>query len=273
LWKRRWWLALVNVAVVGCHLYWIAPDFIRDRRFDTITAGIAANQASSAKLRIFFANVRNLNPEIDAFLSEIARVDPEVVVLVEISYPWREVFRQSSIMARYPYGNGLKAWQWQMGDGATFSKIPIQREIQAQFTDRVVQSMDIPVSGQTLRLVGLHAPRPMNFHENNYDGFWNAVVPLILSEPHPLVVMGDCNATQYSRVYEQLKASGLRSAHEDRGRGYATTWPNGTLPLPPIRIDQAFLSPDVACNGIAEGEGHGSDHKPLILDIEVGKSQ
>jgi endonuclease/exonuclease/phosphatase (EEP) superfamily protein YafD len=113
----------------------------------------------------------------------------------------------------------------------------------------------------------------MNFHVNDYDGFWKEVVPLVLSEPHSLVVVGDCNATQYSLVYEQLKAGGLRSAHEDRGRGYATTWPNGTLPLPPIRIDQAFLSPEVACTSIAEGEGRGSDHKPLILDIEVGKSQ
>jgi endonuclease/exonuclease/phosphatase (EEP) superfamily protein YafD len=271
LWKRRWWLALINAAVVGCHLYWVAPDFIRDRRFDALTAGIAADQASSAKLRIFFANVRYQNTEIDAFLSEIARVDPDVVILVEYSLPWREGFRQSSIMAKYPYGNGLKAWQ--MGDGAIFSRIPIQREMETQLTDRVVQAMDIPLGGQTLRVVGLHAPRPMNFHENDYDGFWKAAVPRILSEPHPLVVVGDCNATQYSLVYEQLKAGGLRSAHEDRGRGYATTWPNGSLPLPPIRIDQAFLSPEVACTRIAEGEGCGSDHKPLILDVEVGKPQ
>jgi endonuclease/exonuclease/phosphatase (EEP) superfamily protein YafD len=92
---------------------------------------------------------------------------------------------------------------------------------------------------------------------------------MLLRERHPLVVVGDFNATQYSKVYAQLKAAGLRSAHEDRARGYASTWPNGTLPIPPIRIDQAFLSPDVDCRGITDGRGTGSDHKPLILDIEV----
>jgi endonuclease/exonuclease/phosphatase (EEP) superfamily protein YafD len=74
-------------------------------------------------------------------------------------------------------------------------------------------------------------------------------------------------------VYKQLRAAGLRSAHDDRGRGYATTWPNGKWLLPPIRIDQAFLSGDVECTGITEGRGEGSDHKSLIVDIRVRKQE
>jgi endonuclease/exonuclease/phosphatase (EEP) superfamily protein YafD len=70
-------------------------------------------------------------------------------------------------------------------------------------------------------------------------------------------------------VYEQLEADGLRSAHEDRGQGYAVTWPNGARWIPPIRIDQAFVSPEVECISIREGRGAGSDHKPLILDLRV----
>jgi endonuclease/exonuclease/phosphatase (EEP) superfamily protein YafD len=88
-----------------------------------------------------------------------------------------------------------------------------------------------------------------------------------------LVAIGDFNATQYSLVYEQLKAGGLRSAHDDRGRGCATTWPNGMVLVPPIRIDQAFLSAEVVCQGIAEGVGRGSDHKPLILDVQLSNSR
>jgi len=118
-------------------------------------------------------------------------------------------------------------------------------------------------------VVGLHAPRPMAFRDDDYRGFWKEAEPLILSLPHPLIVVGDFNATQYSRVYEELKNAGLRSAHEDRGRGYATTWPNGMVPVPPIRIDQAFLSADVGCRAIEEGIGIGSDHKPLVLDVEI----
>jgi endonuclease/exonuclease/phosphatase (EEP) superfamily protein YafD len=82
-------------------------------------------------------------------------------------------------------------------------------------------------------------------------------------------VVGDFNATQHSRVYEQLMSGHFRSAHEDRGRGYATTWPNGLRPVPPIRIDQALMSPQVECVSIVEGTGLGSDHKPLILELRV----
>jgi endonuclease/exonuclease/phosphatase (EEP) superfamily protein YafD len=168
----------------------------------------------------------------------------------------------------YPYGNGLSAWQ--INDVAIFSRLPLLSEKDETVAERVIRSTDVQLGNQTLRLIGIHAPRPMNFHESDYDGFWERAVPLITSAPHPLVVVGDCNATQHSAVYQQLKQSGLRSAHEDRGRGFATTWPNGTLPLPPIRIDQAFLSRDVICSGIAEGDGPGSDHKPLILDVQIG---
>jgi endonuclease/exonuclease/phosphatase (EEP) superfamily protein YafD len=129
--------------------------------------------------------------------------------------------------------------------------------------------MEFPLGAQTLRVVGLHSPRPMNSPDGDYTIFWSRVLPMLLQERRPLVVVGDFNATQYSKVYADLKAGGLRSAHDDRARGYATTWPNGILP-PPIRIDQAFLSPEVACRAITEGHGAGSDHKPLILDIEIG---
>jgi endonuclease/exonuclease/phosphatase (EEP) superfamily protein YafD len=64
----------------------------------------------------------------------------------------------------------------------------------------------------------------------------------------------------------------MRSAHDDRGRGYATTWPNDKFWLPPIRIDQAFLSPDVACKRIVEGHGKGSDHRPIVVDLTVARS-
>ncbi len=115
----------------------------------------------------------------------------------------------------------------------------------------------------------MHSPRPFYKEHFNYSEFWLGALPLISQQPRPLMVIGDFNATQYSRVYQELASMGLRSAHVDRGRGYATTWPNGDNPLPPIRIDQAFLSPQVECLNITEGIGRGSDHKPLILEIRV----
>jgi endonuclease/exonuclease/phosphatase (EEP) superfamily protein YafD len=70
-----------------------------------------------------------------------------------------------------------------------------------------------------------------------------------------------------------LTESGLRSAHDDRGRGYATTWPNGQNLCPPIRIDHALVSPEIEVESIREGRGRGSDHKPLILDVHIRRAR
>jgi endonuclease/exonuclease/phosphatase (EEP) superfamily protein YafD len=266
-WKRRRWLALASITIIACHVFWLAPDFLRDRRFDSTTPATATDGHPVHAVRIFFANVRNLNREHDALLQEIAESHPDVVVLVESSGWWQDAFRRSSLMATYPYGSGIDSAF--PGGVNIFSKLPITTDTQDWIVGRCIETVEIPLGSQTLHLIGLHAPRPMDRRDNNYDGYWRRVFPLIIGTRRPLVVVGDFNATQYSLVYERLKASGLRSAHEDRGRGYATSWPNGQFWLPPIRIDQALLSPEVACLGISEGVGTGSDHKPFILDVQI----
>ena len=151
-----------------------------------------------------------------------------------------------------------------------FSRIPLIENKDKWFVGSCLQTIEIPVGSKTLRIIGLHAPRPQKLQKDNYDEFWANAVPMILSEQGPLVVVGDFNATQYSAVYKRLTSGGLRSAHQDRGRGYATTWPNGQYWLPSlIRIDQALISPEIECVSITEGEGKGSDHEPLVLDVKI----
>ena len=86
----------------------------------------------------------------------------------------------------------------------------------------------------------------------------------------PLIIIGDFNTTQHSRFYRQLTDAGMIDAHRQHGRGLTTTWPNGWSPgVPPIRVDQAMISPDLACLDISEGIGAGSDHKPVILEVAL----
>ena len=302
-WQRRWRLAFAGLAIVACHFVWMAPDFVRDRRFDLPAEPAAKKQfqnrlgkggqahfapktpqnepvpgsfetaakavAESPTVRIFFANVLQTNREFDAMLQEIATANPDAVVVAEWGWGWNKAFKQSPLSASYPHGTSAK--QPHFGMVNIFSKLPLNSEMQNWVAGRLVRTADIRLGAQTLRLVALHAPRPLYAPTYDYDGYWNQLMPLLKTETGPLLVVGDFNATEHSLVYKRLKAAGLRSAHDDRGRGYATTWPNGAYWLPPIRIDQAFLSPEVECLGIAEGRGRGSDHKPLIIDVQVRK--
>lgn len=267
--KRQRLLAVLSAVVIGCHVWWLVPDFVRDRRFDSITAPLLANEAAAGRVRIFFANVHYHNNQPEAILREVEATDPDLVILIEFPWSWREPFLASTLRTRYPHGRGFKPWQ--VDRVAVFSRLTVRGEHEDSIENRIIETTEVEVGDNSLKIVGLHAHRPMNFSEpgSNAAGYWAKAVPLILATPRPLVVIGDFNATQYSLVHKQLKSAGLRSAHEDRGRGYATTWPNGMVPVPPIRIDQAYLSPEVACRAIGEGIGLGSDHKPLILDVVV----
>jgi endonuclease/exonuclease/phosphatase (EEP) superfamily protein YafD len=272
IWKRLRILALTNLAVVCLHITLIAPDFVRDHRFDSAANSPVANAATAPTVRIFFANVRADNAEYAALLKEIQDANPDVIVLVEFTPNWRRAYLHSPFFESYPYGNGMK--NEAMGTVNVFSRLPLKNEKENWFAGRGLETFEILVGSETLHMIGLHSPRPMNIRTDDYYGFWGRTIPLILGEKGPLVVVGDCNATQFSNVYQQLTADRLRSAHQDRGRGYATTWPNGEYGIPSlVRIDQAFLSPEIECLGVREGEGRGSDHKPLILDVKIRPSR
>jgi endonuclease/exonuclease/phosphatase (EEP) superfamily protein YafD len=259
---------VTNLAIIALHLTLIAPDFRRDGRFDSAANPTTNTAANSPTIRIFFANVRGSNTEYQALLDEIKAANPDVIVLVEFFWRWHMAYLHSPTFAAYPYGGGME--NTQLGTVNIFSRIPLKSNKLDWFGGRGLQTIQISVGSQTLHLIGLHAPRPMDIPNNDYDGFWSGAIPKILNEPGPLVVVGDFNATQYSEVYQKLTAERMRSAHRDRGRGYANTWPNGQCFVPSlIRIDQALLSPEVECLDIREGQGRGSDHKPLILDVKI----
>jgi endonuclease/exonuclease/phosphatase (EEP) superfamily protein YafD len=269
VWQRRWLLALAGVIVAGFHIAWMAPDFLRDRRFE-VSASVARASADddlSPTLRIFFANVKASNREHDAMLQEIVSADPDVIVLVEYGWSWHRAFKASPVLAPYKFGTGHL--QSHIGSVNVFSKLPLTTEIQNWVTGRATHTIDLALGSQTLRIIGLHGPRPLNLPRYNYRQYWEMMLPLLTMRQGPLVIVGDFNVTEHSRVYAELTAADLRSAHDVQGRGYATTWPNGKYWLPPIRIDQVFLSPEVQCRRIVEGIGRGSDHKPLILDVQI----
>jgi endonuclease/exonuclease/phosphatase (EEP) superfamily protein YafD len=266
IWRRRWGLLVANFVIVVCHVTWVAPDFERDRRFDIYTTYAAAQTDQRPTLRIFFANVRADNPNKAAILEEIEAVNPDVAVLVEFTRDWYAAFRAAPEMQPFAYHTDIS--HARVGLVNVFSKLPLETESQVFGYGRTLQTVDVRVGSERLRIMGLHGPRPTS-RFGNYQQFWQEAISRLSTEQGPVVVVGDFNATQYSRVYRDLIAGRLRSAHEDRGRGYATTWPNGRYWLPPIRIDQAFVSLDVECLNIAEGIGRGSDHKPLILDVAL----
>ena len=161
-----------------------------------------------------------------------------------------------------------------------FSLYPYQIDIQGSSTvilsrwpleDRVdgsFKAATIFVEGQPIRLINVHAPYLFNRGGTEaIDAYYERLLEQLTLEEGPLVVAGDLNVTQYSGWYRSLMREGLQSCHQLTGRGRVTTWPNGKMSIPAIRLDHALISSELACLSIVEGLGSGTDHKPLIFDL------
>ena len=128
----------------------------------------------------------------------------------------------------------------------------------------------VSVDGRPLRIFNVHPVSPSGRPALAlWNQEWLTMLSAVREEPGNLMVAGDFNTTQHHRWYAEMKATGMRNAHELLGRGNATTWPNGKRKLRAIRIDHVFVSDGVVPLSIREGRGEMSDHKPVMVEIAL----
>lgn len=86
--------------------------------------------------------------------------------------------------------------------------------------------------------------------------------------PRPLVVAGDLNAPESSPVIQGLLAAGLRDSFSVAGRGYGFSYGQSMRAgLSFLRIDHILASRDVGFAASFVGDGHNSEHRPVIADL------
>ena len=89
-----------------------------------------------------------------------------------------------------------------------------------------------------------------------------------------VILAGDLNAPESSRVLITLKDAGLRDAFSERGRGYGYTYGHLLLKyrLPWfrvswMRIDHIMVNAGFETRSCRTGSGEASDHRPVIADL------
>ena len=271
LWQKRWCLATLSLALVVWHAALVLPDF-RPALSPAIPLETAANDDPTANsgattLRILYANIYSRNREYASFFDEVARYNPELIAIVEFNGIMQRAINESPVMKPYIHRGRRRGYAPQ--GIAILSQLPLtQVELHRKQPHRSM-AVEVSLGDRTVRLLCIHSPRPNKQSWSRYVKFWEDMQLMISEQPDPLIVIGDFNSTQHSRVYHQLTGGRLRGVHPECGRGYATTWPNERFLLPPIRIDHALVSSEVECLEIAEGNGVGSDHRPLLVDLRI----
>jgi endonuclease/exonuclease/phosphatase family metal-dependent hydrolase len=133
--------------------------------------------------------------------------------------------------------------------------------------------VEVEIGGRTLQVINTHlglVPR-----EQQIQAAWLAG-PAWLEHPHctgPRILLGDFNATGSSVVYRTLtgKLAAARNLVKRAERTPTSTFPS---PLPVLRIDHLFVSPEIQVGAVFAPfdplNRVASDHLPLVMDFEIG---
>lgn len=229
----------------------------------------AKSEVDEPKLsvRLMLSNVLYANHNYSLFVSYVREQNPDILVCQEVSYRWgREL---EVLKADYPHavvvprsgGSGL----------ALYSRWPLSESFILHLGDASRPSIlaGVDFSGTIINVLTLHPETPIapaDFRARNTQ--LAAAAELAQKIPGHKVVLGDLNTTLFSPFLDDLEdRSGMINAR--RGAGLLPSWPTHLPPLLRIPIDHCFVSSELAVAKIATGRNIGSDHLPLIVDIEV----
>lgn len=250
---------LMNLLMVGA--YYVAPP-----------APTVAGGAAPTHLRVMTVNLRHDNRRADLVEELVQREDPDVILFIEPTGWWYEAL--ASVRSAYPHS----VWELN-GSGAGIMLVSRLRWSRASTvyigTDRSpsVQATICPrppagAARRCIEILGIHPVRPLGQElARDRDRQLAAVAAYVQRRRiDDLVVMGDLNATPWSpRFREFLRDSGL--ADSAQGHGVAATWWS-RWPLFGLPIDHILPAPGVGVTERYIGRDIGSDHYPVVADIE-----
>lgn len=265
-WARRWLWAGAALVALAANGFAAAPLL----GGGTVIRGAVAEPPPEMPLRIASINVLFHNSHYDRVAAFLRGARPDAAVLVEITPRWRAAL--APLRDQFPwqyYAQGHESRGSDSHGTLLLSRWPIEHietVPMGPHADPTVAAA-LSVRGRTLHLIGVHPSWPLGpavSAERNQE--LSRLAALARATPAPLIMAGDFNVTAFSPHFQEFVAqSGLQwAAH---GAGWQPTWPT-FLPVGGIEIDHAFVSSGIAVRRFARGPGIGSDHRPILIDLD-----
>jgi endonuclease/exonuclease/phosphatase (EEP) superfamily protein YafD len=256
-WKRRHYrLAVLAVFVILGQIWQISPQLWNPD-------ALQAAETSGVALRLFSMNLTVDNPEAAALVDEIHDQQPDMLFFQEYTTVWHAELDRQGLFETYRYGR--VNIQGQQYGTAIWSKRPIMTEVR-EVEDVTLLFASMDVDGRPVQFLTLHLPGVWDdFARSNTR--MAVITDMLLHTSGPFVSIGDYNQPAYNRWYQMMTNGRLRDAHQTCNAAWDATWPNDILFPTSILLDHALLSPEIGCMHIQEGQGKGSEHKSVIVDI------
>ncbi len=226
----------------------------------------------TAPLRVLSANVWFRNRDYAAMRAAVRAAAPDVAVFLEVTPRWQ---RELALLR-----DGWPYQQWVQGTGhdgvMVVSRLPWKASsplaLEGPGPANALR-VTVDVAGQPVDVVGLHLRWPVT--PANAAARREALAGLAAlarQTPRPLVLLGDFNLTPHDGAFGQLlRQGGLVNAAARSG--LLTTWPASAGRwvgrLPGLQSDHCLVSHGVRAESFALGPWVGSDHRPILVRLEV----
>lgn len=245
---------VLTIALLALYSAWphMVSNELQDRNFKLATG--------EQPLRLAHFNTFKNNKDYAAIVAEVLRLDADVVGLLEMSTEKKNAILPK-LLEKYPYQSDCL--QKQYCDQAIVSKIPFGLTAAQSLWDGPPYVM-IKL-GSNFSDVSIYSVHTTRFpHSRAQLKQITALTKLLENEPGQKIVMGDFNATVFSRVLSTLeKGAGLQRITD------LPTWP-AQYQMPQLAIDHIFISDGFRVVGNQQiGASAGSDHFPIIATVAL----
>ncbi len=252
--RRRWAIGAGGLAAVNALLVLAAAR-------PNVVGHIAPNVP---RIRVLSLNVHTANTRSDLVRELVARVQPDVLVLLEVNARW--LAELEPLRRQYPH---VLADPREDNFGiALFARFAPQSAELVNLGDAGVPSVvaDFSFGGRSLRILGTHPlPPGTPAYAAARNEQLQAIAAWCRRQAVPVAVLGDLNVTPWSpHFWDLLRDGGL---HHERPRwGLGISWP-AQRPWFGLPLDHCLTGPAV---GVARREilgAVGSDHWPVLVEL------
>jgi endonuclease/exonuclease/phosphatase (EEP) superfamily protein YafD len=224
-----------------------------------ITTGPFELQPGERVVRLMQFNTWEKNRDFSATIAEIKRLNPDVVAMEEFDTGKREILFR--LRSEYPYQYACH--ELLECHIAILSRFPIvATAADSGFHGLPFASIKLGGEMTGYTVVSIHTTRFP--HSRAQLAQANALVTHLEKETDRLIVMGDFNATPFSRIPEIIHtATGLNRLTA------LPSWPSWSG-VPQLAIDHVFVSPEIRLLAPEQiGNSAGSDHFPVLVTVAV----
>ncbi len=229
---------------------------------------IQASGRTGSVFKVYSANIYRFNKDFAKLKRDIAKEDPEIVLLIEVTP--ENIKQLKPVIRNFPYHIEF-APVGTLNIGVIFlSKFPVLNYQTQQMSDlgNVLLEAILDINQKKVAFYALHYRNPTYVQEFSIrkEQFLR-LAGEVADKPVPVIVAGDFNATPYSPIFRKLlKISGLKDSRE--GFGWQPSWPT-SFPLLWIPIDHILISPEIQVHKRATGSYIGSDHYPIFAELSM----